>query len=113
MPQFHETLQGKKFFEAQLPALIKAIEKLGNQKEVAATKPTAATATATFSDTDNYPFAKVWSRQDIILHIREPGWNFPTEKEVNEIIETILTSHDANTGINWVTIENAVRKVLQ
>jgi len=32
---------------------------------------------------------------------------------VNEIIETILTSHDANTGINWVTIENAVRKVLQ
>lgn len=34
MPQFHETGYGKKFFEYQLPKLIKAIEKIGAELEM-------------------------------------------------------------------------------
>ena len=35
MPQFHETLRGKKFFEADLPRLIKALERVADQIEQA------------------------------------------------------------------------------
>lgn len=28
MPQFHETMYGKRFFDSQLPALIKALERI-------------------------------------------------------------------------------------
>ena len=31
MPQFHETMQGRKFFEADLPRLIKALEKIADE----------------------------------------------------------------------------------
>lgn len=37
MPQFHETMYGKRFFDSQLPALIKALERIAialeNKKE--------------------------------------------------------------------------------
>ena len=35
MPQFHETLRGKKFFEADLARLIKALERVADQIEQA------------------------------------------------------------------------------
>ena len=31
MPQFHETGYGKRFFDGQLPQLIKGVEKLGRE----------------------------------------------------------------------------------
>lgn len=38
MPQFHETMYGKRFFDSQLPALIKVLERIANalekQKEI-------------------------------------------------------------------------------
>ena len=34
MPQFFETIMGRKFFNSQLPALIRAIEKLGSKPEM-------------------------------------------------------------------------------
>jgi hypothetical protein len=33
MPQFHETQYGRRFFEGQLPQLIKGVEKLGRELE--------------------------------------------------------------------------------
>ena len=37
MPQFHETMYGKRFFDSQLPALIKVLERIAialeNKKE--------------------------------------------------------------------------------
>ena len=33
MAQFHETMYGKRFFDSQLPALIKAIERIANALE--------------------------------------------------------------------------------
>jgi len=33
IPQFHETLRGRKFFEADLPRLIKALERIADQLE--------------------------------------------------------------------------------
>ena len=38
-PQFHETPMGRKFFEGQLPALIGALEKIGNPLIKTADKP--------------------------------------------------------------------------
>jgi len=35
MPQFYETLKGRKFFEADLPRLIKALERVADQLEKA------------------------------------------------------------------------------
>ena len=37
--QFHETMYGKNFFEAQLPRLTKAIEKLAESKTTTETEP--------------------------------------------------------------------------
>lgn len=39
MPQFHETGYGRRFFEAQLPDLIKSIEKIGYELEAARKQP--------------------------------------------------------------------------
>lgn len=33
MPQFHETVYGKRFFDSQLPALIKALERIAKALE--------------------------------------------------------------------------------
>lgn len=33
MPQFHETQYGKRFFESQLPKLIKALERIADALE--------------------------------------------------------------------------------
>lgn len=33
MPQLHETMYGKRFFDSQLPALIKALERIAKALE--------------------------------------------------------------------------------
>lgn len=33
MPEFHETVYGKRFFESQLPKLIKALERIADALE--------------------------------------------------------------------------------
>lgn len=33
MPQFHETMYGKRFFDVQLPKLIKALERIADALE--------------------------------------------------------------------------------
>lgn len=35
MPQFHETGYGRKFFEADLPRLVRALERIATQLEAA------------------------------------------------------------------------------
>ena len=39
MPQFHETVGGHRFFEGQLPRLIKALERIGEAAEKVAPAP--------------------------------------------------------------------------
>ena len=35
MPHFHETLRGRKFYEADVPRLIAALERIASQLEIA------------------------------------------------------------------------------
>jgi hypothetical protein len=52
-----------------------------------------------------------WHEEDVLIQCENKGINL-TDHEVYKVMQLIVSSHDANIGINWDVIDNAINQVL-
>jgi hypothetical protein len=51
-----------------------------------------------------------WHEEDILIQCENKGINL-TDHQVYKVMLLIVASHDANIGINWEVIDNAIDQV--
>lgn len=56
---------------------------------------------------------QLFSDQDVNHRCSELGFEKPNDDEMVEIIGTIETEFDSNTGINWNAIDNGIIDVMK
>jgi len=54
----------------------------------------------------------LWNKEDIVVTAKERFDITLTEEQVNEVVESIESSFDANVGVNWDVIADNIDYVI-
>lgn len=59
------------------------------------------------TETDDFTFGPAWHKSDILQQAKEEGVEL-TDEQCKEVADYIEHTHDANIGINWEVISEAI-----
>jgi len=51
-----------------------------------------------------------WHEEDVLIQCENKGVNL-SDHQVYKVMQLIVSAHDANIGINWDVIDNAIKQV--
>ena len=58
----------------------------------------------------------VWMDEDVRtreIELQNPPWPPLTDTEVECVLDYMETNHDANYGINWDTVDDAIKVIVE